>query len=101
MSITILDAQLLPPQAQFDKDGSLIRSQVNSQLYVFEHACVSTRNEKVVGMVRPEPGKEHCEHLSRQVQRAWKIDKKTGKITEVSPQGISCHWVTSLSCNAY
>jgi hypothetical protein len=91
LSTTVLDAQILPRQPRYDKSGNLIGSEKeNVRLYSFTYACESIREVKVVGTVRPEQGREDCGHWSKQVQRAWKIDKQTGHITEISTAGISC-----------
>ncbi len=94
MTRVILDAQVLPPQARLDKHGMLAKSKENAQLYRFTETCRSENEEKVVGMVRPLPEDEDDPEptWSTLVQRAWKIDKKTGHITEISPEGISCIW---------
>lgn len=98
-STTILDAQILPLRLleYQTKNGELVWKK-NTQGYNFESMCQNPQLDTVVGLMRPEPGKEICTHKSKQVQRAWKIDKKTGHITEIPPQGVSCHWETEDFC---
>lgn len=98
-STTILDAQILPLRLlEYQiKNGGIVWKK-NSQGYNFESMCQNTRLETVVGLMRPEPGKENCTHKSKQVKRAWQIDKKIGRITEIPPQGVSCHWETEDFC---
>ncbi len=89
---TVLDAQVLPKEAEFNKEtGELLQTKENASRYVFGY-CFNSNDERLVGMMRPQKGKELCGHKTKLVQRAWKIDTKTGHITEISPTGVTCIW---------
>lgn len=90
-SAIVIDAQVLPKQATTG-------SKKNSRPYQFETACESPNEERVVGLMLPERGKEDCGHISKKVLRAWKIDTQTGRITEISPEGITCQWPHTDDC---
>jgi hypothetical protein len=91
---TILDAQVLPRQllGYTVKKGKIVWKKNTHQMYHFEPMCERLIHETVVGLMRPETGKEDCTHKSKQILRAWKINEQSGQITEISPQGVSCYW---------
>lgn len=92
-SRTVLDARLLPRQllSYEIKNGKIVMKRNSSQLYSLVMGCERNRSEEtIVGLMRPEPGKGNCTHNSKQVKRAWLIDPQTGRITDISPQDVSC-----------
>lgn len=97
----ILDAKILPQQAlsYSIKNGNIIPRKNRNALYL-NNSCKRTASELIVGLMRPEPEMEkgNCTHWSKDVKRAWNIDQKTGRLTEISPQGVSCYWETELLC---
>lgn len=54
--------------------------------------------EPVIGLMRPETGKEGCEHWSRQVKEAWRLNTKTEKLEDISPKGIRCYYGAESGC---
>lgn len=96
--IKVVDAQVLPKEARIDeKTGLLIRTKENSHLYMFGY-CENSNHEMVVGMMRPKPGKDLCAHMTKDVQRAWQIDRQTWHITEIPSEGIFCSWEHPSNC---
>jgi hypothetical protein len=97
---TVLDAQILPKQPRYDAKGKPIGSRKeNARLYSFTEGCQRENAEAViVGTALPEQDKEHCGHWTKRVQRAWMIDPQTGRITEISPEGVSCLIESEYDC---
>lgn len=95
-SRTILDVAVLPRHMlNYNvKNGEIVWKK-SLQVYRFERGCERERYETVVGVMRPERGKEDCTHKSKQVKRAWKIDHQTGRITEIPSYGVSCYFMDS------
>ncbi|MBU1214990.1 MAG: hypothetical protein KKF58_05800 [Gammaproteobacteria bacterium] len=92
-SRTIIDARILPRQLLTYKveGGKAVRKKNANRMYFVEHGCKSENYEAVVvGLVRSENSKIGCEHWSSQVKRAWSIDVDSGRISEISPRGVSC-----------
>ncbi len=87
--LTILDAQILPEPPRDNKD-EVQTKKGKAPLYIFSSNCKRASGELVVGAVRPEDGKDNCIYWSKKVQRAWKIEGKTGHITAISSDGVSC-----------
>ena len=90
-SRTILDAQVMPQKLlwYYVKNGKFVEKK-NKQLYSFSSMCKRADSETIVGLMRPESGKEDCTHHSKQVIRAWIIDQQSGRITGIPTQGVSC-----------
>lgn len=94
MSKTILDARELPQDFFAWKvvNGKVVPKRkdayTNPNYYNFNARCKSDDYETVVGIVRPQPGVSMG--WSEDVKRAWAIDQKAGRITEISPKGVSC-----------
>lgn len=92
---TIIDVRVLPRQLlnYTVRDEQIVFKKNANHFYMFEHNCQrgSDKSVLVVGLTRPEDDKTGYTHWSSQVRRAWVIDQGTGKISEVLPQGISCH----------
>lgn len=86
ISTRYLDSEVINGNLSFKKNGG--------QLFRFEAFCkINASDEKyIVGLIRPEPGQEDFTHWTTQVKRAWSIDRKTGKISNVSPEQVSCWW---------
>jgi len=91
LSRTILDAQVIPRNLLWynAKNGKFAQKN-NRRLYRFNSMCKRADFETIVGLMRPESGKEDCTHHSKQVIRAWRIDQQTGHIVDTSTQGVSC-----------
>lgn len=91
---TILDAQALPRQllGYTVKKDKIVWKKNTRQLYHFEPMCERAIHETVVGLMRPETGKEDCIHKSKRVLRAWIINEQSGRISEITPRGVSCYW---------
>jgi hypothetical protein len=89
---TVLDARVLPLDLlRFDlKGGKHVWRKDDMKKYsVF--SCEKTGiKEAIIGLMRPEQGKEGCQHDSRQVKMAWRVNEKTRKLEEISPKGIVC-----------
>lgn len=90
-SRTILDAQVIPQKLlwYYVKNGKFVEKK-NRRLHSFSSMCKRADSETIVGLMRPEPGKENCTHNSKQVIRAWKIEQQTGRITGIPTQDVSC-----------
>ncbi|MDO8262212.1 MAG: hypothetical protein Q7T21_03195 [Gallionella sp.] len=90
-SRTILDAQVIPQKLlwYYVKNGKFVEKK-NRRLYSFNSMCKRADSETIVGLMRPESGKENCTHHSKQVMHAWKIGQQTGRITDIPAQGVSC-----------
>lgn len=94
MSKTILDAHELPQDFFAWKivNGKVVPKRkdayTNPNYYNFNARCKSDDYETVVGIVRRQPGVSMG--LSEDVKRAWAIDQKAGRITKISPKGVSC-----------
>jgi len=101
-SKTILDARVLPQDSlpYSIKDGSVVEKKNKKKILYFRSMCKRADAEIVVGLMRPEQAMEsrNCTHWSNQVKRAWAIDRQTGHITAISPQGVSCYWETEFTC---
>ncbi|MBI3223188.1 MAG: hypothetical protein HYZ46_09050 [Nitrosomonadales bacterium] len=52
----------------------------------------------IVGLIKPEKGKEICAHYSKHVKLAWMIDRQSGKITPISTQGLQCFYLVEDDC---
>ena len=90
-SRTILDVQVLPQNMLwYDIKNSNIVPKKDEHMYSFNSMCKRADSQIIVGLMRPELGKEDCTHYSKQVLRAWEIDPQIGRITEIPVQGVSC-----------
>jgi len=100
-SKTILDARVLPQDSlsYFVRGGQVVPRKSSRVLY-FRNICKRADTEIVVGLMRPEPEmqQDNCTHWSKQVKRAWSIDEQTGRISEISTEGVSCFWETEFAC---
>ena len=87
----ILDAQVLPQNLllYYVKNGEVARKS-KRDLYELDAMCQRDVSEVIVGLMRPELGKENCQHKTTQVIRAWKIDSETGHIMAIPPDGVTC-----------
>lgn len=98
-SMTVLDVRVLPRHLlNYNvKNGEIVWKK-SARAYRFENTCYLPK-ETVVAIARPEKGKEDCTHTTRQIKRAWKIDRETDRISEIPTQGVSCSFTDSeYSC---
>jgi len=98
----VLDARVLPRHllAYHEKNGDLVFEQRSSK-YSFESMCYRLKDELVVGLMRPERGKEDCTHTTKRLKRAWKIDAQNGRISDIPTQGVSCSFMDAeYSCDS-
>ncbi len=98
---TVLGVQVLPLNllSYYEKDGELMFTR-HSKKYQFESLCYRQKGEIVVGLMRPERGSEDCRHTTKQIKRAWSIDEQSGRISEISTQGVSCSFMDAeYSCD--
>lgn len=105
-SIEVLDAQAMPPKLYEYRLNLKKKSRPPvdwlSGRYMLAQWCSyndATSDQIIIGLVKPEVGKEDCGHDSRLVGRAWKIDRKTGQIEAVSTRGLRCYYLTAGSCD--
>lgn len=101
-SMTILDAQVLPRQMlnYSVKNGKIVWKK-SLRTYRFESGCYRKTNpkERIVGLIRPENGKEDCTHETKQVKRAWKIDQESGHVSETLSDRVLCYFMDAeFSC---
>lgn len=91
---TIADARLLPMQ--------VLNCRVSEAKYIFindarryglTHVCQVKNNSDavVIGLARPEKGRDGCVHWTTRVRNAWEVDAKTGKLKDLSVEGVSCY----------
>lgn len=97
----ILDAQVLPQKLlrYYVKNGAIEEKKKTRGLYEFNAMCERDASEIIVGLMRPEAGKEDCQHKTTQVSRAWKIDSRTGHITTIPANGVTCLVPAEDWCN--
>jgi hypothetical protein len=95
----ILDARVLPRDSlpYFVKNGKFIPRYSKQTLY-FKSMCERADAEIIVGLMTPLKSSSDCTHRSNQVKHAWLIDSRTGRISAVSGQGVSCYWETEYAC---
>lgn len=105
-SIEVLDAQVIPPELyefrlNLKKKGSPPVDYLPGR-YSLSEGCsynIAANDERIIiGLVKPEIGKEDCAHYSRRVGRAWRIDRKTGRIEAISTKGLQCYCVAEGNC---
>lgn len=100
-SVTLLDARVLPRHLlNYNvKNGEIVWKKTPLD-YRFEPMCYRKPKERIVALMRSEQGREDCTHTTRQVKRAWKVEEENGRISEISPQGVSCSFMDSeYSCD--
>lgn len=107
----ILDALLLPPDlidwyVAGDKNASRKPQEIfkwrKGRFTLSED--VGCRKDKkdtrfIVGLVKPEKGKETCSHYSRRVRNAWLLNTKSGRFEAISTQNLSCLYLVEDDCN--
>lgn len=102
----VLDAQVIPPELyEFSlnpkKKGSPPVDDIPGR-YSLSEGCsyniVGNDERIIIGLVKPEIGKEDCAHYSRRVGRAWRIDRKTGRIDAIPTKGLRCYCVAEGNC---
>src|SRR5712691_614874 len=99
LSVEILDAQTFPENLlEWRFEGG--KFQYTKDRFRFSDACRASEaeNRRIFGLVKPEEGKADCAHFSNRVERAWLIDKRSGRITPLAPKGLQCHYETMSSC---
>jgi len=89
---TIVDARVLPLDLlRFNiKDGKRIWHKDAKERFSVESCKKPGSEDAIIGLMRPEHGKEGCLHYSKQVKMAWRVNGSTGKLEEISPKGLSC-----------
>jgi hypothetical protein len=99
-SKTILDAQVLPQKLllYYVKNGEVVEKK-QGRLYEISEMCEREDAEIIVGLMRPEAGKEDCQHKTTQVIRAWKIDSGSGRVTAISTHGVACLVPAGNTCH--
>ncbi|MDD4977863.1 MAG: hypothetical protein PHI29_04460 [Gallionella sp.] len=100
---TILDAQLLPKEllTYYFKNGKSVTKKQWWKFYSPTAICYREREEIIVGLMRPEQGKQDCSHKTKQVKKAWKVDQESGHISEIPTQGIVCSYMGGeYSCDS-
>ena len=99
-SKTILDAQVLPQNLllYYVKNCEVVKRNKRG-LYELNAMCERADSEITVGLMRPEAGKEDCQHKTTQVKRAWKIDPVTGRIIVIPTNGVTCLVPAGDWCN--
>lgn len=58
--------------------------------YGVENCEKAGEKDAVIGLMRPERGKEGCLHYSKQVKMAWRVNAKTCKLEEIPSNGVVC-----------
>lgn len=89
----ILDAQVLPMELMpyRIRRGELVWKN-NWHKYYGINVCEKEGEAYIVGLMRPETGKKDCNHETHQVKRAWRVEKNTGHIEEISPRSVHCYF---------
>lgn len=99
MSIEILDAQVLPANLL---DWRLVngKPEGNSGRFRLSERCrANDKDERIIlGLVKPEHGKEDCAHFSKRVKQAWQMDMKSGCLTPIATSGLKCEYITMNDC---
>jgi hypothetical protein len=105
-AIEVLDAQAIPPELyeyrlNLKKKDSPPVDYLLGRYRLSEYGCSygdTSKDQIIIGLVKPEVGKKDCGHYSRQVGRAWKIDSKTGRIGKMSTAKLQCYYLTMGNC---
>lgn len=93
---TILDVRTIPGNLlnRYMKDGQVQLKKNDMQLYRITTACLrggSPDDEGVlIGMWRYKPGTKNCADSSNLIKKAWLLNSESGKLTDVSPEDITC-----------
>lgn len=98
-TMEILDARVLPANLL---DWRLVngKPERNSGHFRLSERCrVNDKDERVIlGLVKPEHGKEYCAHFSKRVKQAWHMDMKSGCLAPIATQGLQCEYITMNDC---
>lgn len=73
-------------------------SEKRIQKYRITPCELEKTGEPVIGLMRPEVGKEGCEHWSKQVKEAWRLNTKSEKLEDISPKGVRCYYGAESGC---
>lgn len=89
---TVLDARELPlGLLRYElKDGKRISRKDAFKQYSIQRCDKTGTTDLIVGLMRPEPGKEGCLHNSRIVKMAWRVNAKARHLEDISPDGVVC-----------
>ena len=100
LTTTILDGRTVPQALMSYKvvDGKGDFSEKRIRKYRITPCEVEATGERVIGLMRPEHGKEDCGHWSRQVKKAWRLNTQSEKLEDISPKGILCYRGSESEC---
>ena len=102
--LEVLDAQLLPADLLDWRfvDGEFKNNSDHFKFvkgrYSLSQSCQPDEGQIIFGLIKPENGKETCEHDTSRVKRAWNINRQNGKISSKSTKGLSCHYLLENQC---
>lgn len=100
--LTISDARRLPLDVMnYRVRGRDIIFFDVARRYELIHYCHDGKNSSaiVIGLARPEKGKDGCIHWTTKVRNAWEVDLNTGKLKDIPAEGVSCYmWGAPDSC---
>lgn len=95
----ILDVIALPKE---QIEWALVNGKIHylSGRYRLSERCHTQRDDSrtILGLVKPEKGKENCAHDSSQVKKAWMIDTNTGKTKPFPTRNLKCYFITMNEC---
>lgn len=98
-TMEILDARLLPAALLSWRleEGKPTRGSGRYRLSA--HCRVNKSNSRnILGLIRPEEGKESCAHFSRQIKQAWRLDTDSSRLVSISSKELECEYITMDSC---
>lgn len=98
-SKVILDARILPADLL---DWRMVNGEPapNIGQYKFSGRCRANKEDArtILGLVRPERGKEDCAHFSSRIKQAWEMDRERNCLLPVATQGLKCEYITMNDC---
>ncbi len=100
LTYIILDGRTVPQELMSYAivDGKGVFSEKRIQKHRITPCELEKTGEPVIGLMRPEVGKEGCEHWSRQVKEAWRLNAQSEKLEDISPKGVRCYYGAESGC---
>lgn len=95
----VLDARILPANLL---DWRLVNGKPmeNNGQYRLSGRCHANGEDTrvILGLIKPERGKEDCGHFSRRIKQAWEMDLKSSCLVPIAIQGLKCEYITMNDC---
>lgn len=102
MTATILDARELPlGLLRYEmKNGKRISRKDAFRQYSVQRCEKAGTTGLIIGLMRPEHGKEGCLHNSRIVKMAWRVNIKSRDLEDIPPDDVMCFFPDAeYECN--